>query len=136
LEALNKKQLTLGWVERVKKKETEKFVDDDMEILAMWERGEHTCEMYDAFCLVCEKDQKGGQDIEADMRLLTELLGEDYDGEVRVLTEEEALPKPPEGYEYAVRKDLTPRQISCRKHYEKNKQKLNEERKRYHEKRK
>ena len=59
LEALNKKQLTLGWVERVKKKETEKFVDDDMEILAMWERGEHTCEMYDAFCLVCEKDQKG-----------------------------------------------------------------------------
>ena len=28
----------------------------DMEILAMWKRGEHTCEMYDAFCLVCEKD--------------------------------------------------------------------------------
>jgi hypothetical protein len=133
LEALNKMEGTLGLVELMKKKETEKFVDDDMEILAMWERGEHTCEMYDAFCLVCEKDQKGGQDIEADMRLLTELLGEDYDGEVRVLTEEEALPKPPEGYEYAVRKDLTPRQISCRKHYEKNKQKLNEERKRLHD---
>jgi len=66
----------------MKKKETETFVDDDdiahdMEILAMWERGEHTCEMYDAFCAVCEKDQKGGgQDIEADRRLLTELLEE------------------------------------------------------------
>ena len=31
----------------------------EMETLAMWERGEHTCEMYDDFCLVCEKDQKG-----------------------------------------------------------------------------
>ena len=57
------------------------------------------------------------------------------------------LPKPPSGYEYALRKkssislkdptDLTSRQLACRKYYEKNRQKINEESlKRYHEKKK
>jgi hypothetical protein len=57
------------------------------------------------------------------------------------------LPKPPEGYEYTLRKksrfsdkdpsELTPRQLATRKYYEKNRLKLNEENlKRYHEKKK
>jgi hypothetical protein len=59
------------------------------------------------------------------------------------------LPKPPEGYEYklvSTRKkprvsdkdpsELTPRQLATRKYYEKNRQKISEDRlKRYHEKR-
>jgi len=57
------------------------------------------------------------------------------------------LPKPPEGYEYTLRKkssirnkdpsELTPRQLATRKYYEKNRQKISEDRlKRYHEKKK
>jgi len=57
------------------------------------------------------------------------------------------LPKPPDGYEYALRKksstrlmdisQLTPRQLATKKYREKNKQKINEENlKRYHEKKK
>ena len=55
--------------------------DDDIahdpEIRAMWERGEHTCEMFDAPCAVCLKDNE-----------------EEYDGEVRVMTEEEVQNDP------------------------------------------
>ena len=57
------------------------------------------------------------------------------------------LPKPPEGYEYTLRKkssirnkdpsELTPRQLATRKYYEKNRQKISEDRlNRYHEKKK
>jgi hypothetical protein len=60
------------------------------------------------------------------------------------------LPEPPEGYEYklvSTRKkprvsdkdpsELTPRQLATRKYYEKNRQKISEDRlKRYHEKKK
>ena len=48
------------------------------------------------------------------------------------------LPKAPEGYEYRLMKkaplsdkdpsDLTPRQLACKKYYEKNRQKINEKR--------
>ena len=76
-QVLDKKQISLGWVEVGKKEETDKLVDDgdddddddDLEILAMWERGEHTCEKYDAFCAVCDCEQQEG-----DIKLLTELL--------------------------------------------------------------
>tara|TARA_B110001452_G_scaffold5531_1_gene5210 strand:+ start:778 stop:1062 length:285 start_codon:yes stop_codon:yes gene_type:complete len=70
-QVLDKKQISLGWVEVGKKEETDKLVDDDddLEILAMWERGEHTCEKYDAFCAVCDCEQEEG-----DIKLLTELL--------------------------------------------------------------
>ena len=82
---LDEKQISLGWVEVVKE-ETDKLVDDgdddDMEILAMWERGEHTCETYDAFCAVCDCEQEEG-----DIKLITELLEEDYEGEIRAMTE-------------------------------------------------
>ena len=80
---LDKKQISLGWVEVVKE-ETDKLVDDgdddDMEILAMWERGEHTCETYDAFCAVCDCEQEEG-----DIKLLTELL----EGEISTMTEDD-----------------------------------------------
>ena len=89
---LDEKHRTLGWVEVVKEEESLFFLvddgdDDDMEILAMWERGEHTCEKYDTYCAVCDCEQEEG-----DIRLLTELLEdeeEDYEGEIRVLTEDE-----------------------------------------------
>tara|TARA_R110001606_G_scaffold105450_3_gene229512 strand:- start:165 stop:458 length:294 start_codon:yes stop_codon:yes gene_type:complete len=73
-QVLDKKQISLGWVEVGKKDLTDKLVDDDdddddLEILAMWERGEHTCEKYDAFCAVCDCEQEEG-----DIKLLTELL--------------------------------------------------------------
>tara|TARA_R110001592_G_scaffold7211_4_gene40714 strand:- start:3595 stop:3888 length:294 start_codon:yes stop_codon:yes gene_type:complete len=73
-QVLDKKQISLGWVEVGKKDKTDKLVDDDdddddLEILAMWERGEHTCEKYDAFCAVCDCEQEEG-----DIKLLTELL--------------------------------------------------------------
>ena len=29
----------------------------------MWERGEHTCEMYDAPCAVCGKDDEEDEEI-------------------------------------------------------------------------
>ena len=83
---LDKKQISLGWVEVGKKEETDKLVDDgdddddDMEILAMWERGEHTCETYDAFCAVCDCEQEEG-----DIKLLTELL----EGEISTMTEDD-----------------------------------------------
>jgi len=59
----------------------------------------------------------------------------------------ETLPKAPEGYEYRLMKkaplsdkdpsELTARQLACKKYYEKNRQKINEENlKRYHEKKK
>ena len=55
--------------------------DDDIahdpEIRAMWERGEHTCSMFDAPCVLCEKDDE-----------------EEHDGEVRVMTEEEVQNDP------------------------------------------
>jgi hypothetical protein len=88
-QVLDKKKISLGWVEVGKKEETDKLVDDgdddddDMEILAMWERGEHTCETYDAFCAVCDCEQEEG-----DIKLLTELLEEeDYECEIRAMTE-------------------------------------------------
>tara|TARA_B110000444_G_scaffold127670_1_gene120135 strand:+ start:358 stop:651 length:294 start_codon:yes stop_codon:yes gene_type:complete len=73
-QVLDKKQISLGWVEVGKKEETDKLVDDDdddddLEIPATWERGEHTCEKYDAFCAVCDCEQEEG-----DIKLLTELL--------------------------------------------------------------
>lgn len=83
---LDKKQISLGWVEVGKKEETDKLVDDgdddddDMKILAMWERGEHTCETYDAFCAVCDCEQEEG-----DIKLLTELL----EGEISTMTEDD-----------------------------------------------
>ena len=83
---LDKKQISLGWVEVGKKEETDKLVDDgdddddDMKILAMWERGEHTCETYDAFCVVCDCEQEEG-----DIKLLTELL----EGEISTMTEDD-----------------------------------------------
>ena len=79
LKVLDKTQISLGWVEVGKKEETDKLDDgdddddddddDDLEILAMWERGEHTCQIYDAFCVVCDCEQEEG-----DIKLLTELL--------------------------------------------------------------
>tara|TARA_B110000858_G_scaffold49135_1_gene56687 strand:+ start:176 stop:469 length:294 start_codon:yes stop_codon:yes gene_type:complete len=82
LKVLDKTQISLGWVEVGKKEETDKLVDDDddLEILAMWERGEHTCEKYDAFCAVCDCEQQEG-----DIKLLTELL----EGEIRTMTEDD-----------------------------------------------
>ena len=85
-QVLDKKQISLGWVEVGKKEETDKLVDDgdddddDMKILAMWERGEHTCETYDAFCAVCDCEQEEG-----DIKLLTELL----EGEISTMTEDD-----------------------------------------------
>ena len=31
--------------------------ENDPKIRAMWERGEHTCEMFDAPCMVCVKEE-------------------------------------------------------------------------------
>jgi hypothetical protein len=42
--------------------------DDDIahdpEIRAMWERGEHTCTMFDAPCAVCEKDDEEDEEVD------------------------------------------------------------------------
>ena len=42
--------------------------DDDIahdpEICAMWERGEHTCTMFDAPCAVCEKDDEEDEEVD------------------------------------------------------------------------
>ena len=67
-------------------------ISNDPEIREMWERGEHTCLIYDAPCMVCEKD-KGEEDEEDDVRFLTE--EEDELPEVRFLTKErlEMIPK-------------------------------------------
>ena len=47
---------------------------NDPEIRAMWERGEHTCKMFDAPCMVCVKEE-------------VEDETEEEDGEVMILNE-------------------------------------------------
>ena len=49
---------------------------NDPDVRKMVERGEHICHMFDGECLACEMEE------------------EDYDGEVRVLTEEEVQNDP------------------------------------------
>ena len=49
---------------------------NDPDVREMVERGEHICHMFDGECLACEMEE------------------EDYDGEVRVLTEEEVQNDP------------------------------------------
>jgi len=49
---------------------------NDPDVCKMVENGEHICHMFDGECLACEMDE------------------EDYDGEVRVLTEEEVQNDP------------------------------------------
>ena len=65
--------------EKVQVQATPEDSDDimnDPDVREMVERGEHICHMFDGECLACEMEE------------------EDYDGEVRVLTEEEVQNDP------------------------------------------
>ena len=89
-ERIYRAKLRQTMVEVSKNEEVKKFAtvvnlvsdadDDDItsdpEIRAMWERGKHTCDMFDGPCGACAKDD------------------EEYDGEVRVMTEEEVKNNP------------------------------------------
>ena len=82
IDRLNKRLKELE-TENIKKRVDRALVwDDDDNIMndpdvrKMVERGEHICHMFDGECLACEMEE------------------EDYDGEVRVLTEEEVQNDP------------------------------------------
>ena len=56
-------------------------ISHDPEIRAMWERGEHTCLMFDGPCGACGKDDEEDEE-------------EEEDGEVRIMNEEEVKNNP------------------------------------------